>query len=144
MANNQKIKTFLIFSGNAEEALNFYVSLFPESKIVSIKRYGKNESGTEGTVQQALFSLNGQLFMCIDSPVKHGFTFTPSMSLFVSCDSEAEVDKLYKALSKGGAELMPLGSYPFAREIWLDPGQIRGCVATELGVGIADYQFAAP
>jgi hypothetical protein len=39
---------------------------------------------------------------------------------------------------------MPLGSYPFAREIWLDPGQIRGCVATELGVGIADYQFAAP
>jgi len=103
MANNQKIKTFLIFSGNAEEALNFYVSLFPESKIVSIKRYGKNESGTEGTVQQALFSLNGQLFMCIDSPIKHGFTFTPSMSLFVSCDSEAEIDKLYESLSKGGA-----------------------------------------
>jgi predicted 3-demethylubiquinone-9 3-methyltransferase (glyoxalase superfamily) len=48
MANNQKIKTFLMFSGNAEEALNFYMSLFPESKIVSMKRYGKNEGGAEG------------------------------------------------------------------------------------------------
>jgi predicted 3-demethylubiquinone-9 3-methyltransferase (glyoxalase superfamily) len=84
---------------------------------------GRTRVGQKATIQQALFSLNGQLFMCIDSPVKHDFTFTPSMSLFVSCDSEAEVDKLYKALSKGGTELMPLGSYPFARNmagLWID------------------------
>ncbi len=66
-----------MFDGEAEEAMNFYTSLFYESKILSITRYGPGEAGAEGTVMHATFSLGGQEFMCIDSNVKHEFTFTP-------------------------------------------------------------------
>jgi predicted 3-demethylubiquinone-9 3-methyltransferase (glyoxalase superfamily) len=110
----QKITTFLMFEGKAEEAMNFYISLFDQSKIVSISRYGANEPGKEGTVQHAIFSLNGQEFMCIDSFVNHGFTFTPSISLYVNCEKEEEIDKVFEQLSSGGQVLMPLGPYPFS------------------------------
>lgn len=110
-----KITTFLMFEGNAEAAMNFYMSLFADSKIVSIQRYGKEGPGPEGSVVHAVFTLNGQEFMCIDSPAKHGFTFTPATSLFVTCDSEAEVDTLFGKLSEGGQVLMPLDAYPFAK-----------------------------
>jgi predicted 3-demethylubiquinone-9 3-methyltransferase (glyoxalase superfamily) len=73
-----------MFDGKAEEALNFYISLFDKSEIVHITRDGANEAGEEGTVLIATFSLNGQQFMCIDSSVKHEFTFTPAISLFVT------------------------------------------------------------
>lgn len=117
----QKIKTFLMFEGSAEEAINFYVSLFPDSEIKSISRYGENEAGPAGTVQQALFSLNGQLLMCIDSFVKHGFTFTPAMSLHVTCGTEEEIDSLFAKLSEGGQTLMPLEAYPFSRKFaWIN------------------------
>jgi predicted 3-demethylubiquinone-9 3-methyltransferase (glyoxalase superfamily) len=111
-----KITTFLMFDGKAEEAMNFYISLFPDSAIKSISRYGENEDGPAGTARHAVFALNGQEFMCIDSPIKHGFTFTPAMSLFVSVDTESEVDKLYAALSEGGQVLMPLDAYPFSKK----------------------------
>ena len=74
---------FLMFQdGNAEEAMNFYTSLIEDSEITSIVRYGANEAGEEGTVMQATFTLKGQEFMCIDSNVKHKFSFTPSFSIF--------------------------------------------------------------
>jgi len=60
--------------------------------------------------------INGQQFMCIDSYVAHGFSFTPAMSLYVHCESESEVGKLFEALSAGGAILMPLGAYPFSKK----------------------------
>lgn len=110
-----KITTFLMFEGNAEAAMNFYMSLFADSKVVSIQRYGKEGPGPEGSVVHAIFTLNGQEFMCIDSPAKHGFTFTPATSLFITCDSEAEVDSLFGKLSEGGQVLMPLDAYPFAK-----------------------------
>lgn len=110
-----KITTFLMFEGNAEAAMNFYMSLFADSKIVSIQRYGKEGPGPEGSVVHAVFTLNGQEFMCIDSPAKHGFTFTPATSLFITCDNEAEVDTLFGKLSEGGQVLMPLDAYPFAK-----------------------------
>jgi predicted 3-demethylubiquinone-9 3-methyltransferase (glyoxalase superfamily) len=81
----QKITTFLMFNGKAGEAMDFYISLFEKSEILSITRYGVNEKGTEGTVMQATFSLGGQEFMCSDSNAKQEFTFTPSMSLYVNC-----------------------------------------------------------
>jgi predicted 3-demethylubiquinone-9 3-methyltransferase (glyoxalase superfamily) len=112
----QEITTFLMFEGNAEQAMNFYISLFPESAIKSISRYEENEDGPAGTVRLALFSLNGQEFICIDSAVKHGFSFTPAMSLYVRCDRESDVDKLYAGLTEGGQVLMPLGEYPFSRK----------------------------
>lgn len=113
-ATSQKITTFLMFEGNAEEAMTFYLSLFDDAEVVRISRYGAEGPGAEGSVQQATFTLAGQPFMCVDSPMKHGFTFTPAMSLFVQCADEAELDRLYAALADGGTELMPLGSYGFS------------------------------
>jgi predicted 3-demethylubiquinone-9 3-methyltransferase (glyoxalase superfamily) len=96
--------------------MNFYISLFDRSKIVSLKRYGPNEPGKEGTVQHAIFELDGQQFMCIDSPTPHSFTFTPAMSLFVSCSDEPQIDRLAAALADGGQTLMPLGNYGFSQK----------------------------
>ena len=116
----QKITTFLMFTGQAEEAMNLYVSLFKQSAILNITRYGANEAGAEGTVQHATFALNGQEFMCIDSSAQHAFTFTPSMSLYVHCDTEEEIDTVFATLSQGGQVLMPLDQYPFSRKFgWL-------------------------
>jgi predicted 3-demethylubiquinone-9 3-methyltransferase (glyoxalase superfamily) len=112
--SNQKITTFLMFDGKAEEAMNFYTSLFKQSEIKSITRYGANETGKEGTVLHATFILNGQEFMCIESSVKHEFTFTPSISLYVKCDTEEEIDELFEKLSQDGEVLMPLAAYPFS------------------------------
>lgn len=113
---NQKIKTFFMFEGRAEEAMNFYTSLFDQSEIISIQRYGANETGPEGTVMKATFSIKGQQFMCIDSGVNHGFTFTPSISLFVTCDTEEEIDQVFESLSLEGSILMPLAAYPFSEK----------------------------
>jgi predicted 3-demethylubiquinone-9 3-methyltransferase (glyoxalase superfamily) len=111
----QKITTFLMFTGRAEEAMNFYTSLFKQSEILSLTRYGANEAGAEGTVQHAIFTLNGQEFMCIDSSVQHAFTFTPSISLYVRCDTEEEIDAVFAKLSQDGQIHMPLDRYPFSK-----------------------------
>jgi len=117
----QKITTFLMFDGNAEEAMTLYTSLFDQSEIINISRYGANEPGKEGTVMHATFTLNGQEFMCIDSSVKHEFTFTPSMSLYVNCDTEAEIDEVFNKLAQEGEVLMPLAVYPFSKKFgWLN------------------------
>jgi predicted 3-demethylubiquinone-9 3-methyltransferase (glyoxalase superfamily) len=116
----QKFTTFLLFEGKAEEAMNFYTSLFDNSKILSITRYGPNESGNEGSVMLATFSLDGQEFMCIDSSVKHEFTFTPAVSIFVTCESEPEIDRIFDKLSDGGQIMMPFDRYPFSdKYAWL-------------------------
>ncbi|MGH0429662.1 VOC family protein [Bacillus mycoides] len=118
---NQKITTFLMFEGKAEEAMNFYTSLFDQSEIVSISRYDENGPGKEGTVIHATFTLNGQEFMCIDSYVNHNFTFTPAMSLYVTCETEEEIETVFNKLAQDGAVLMPLGSYPFSKKFgWLN------------------------
>jgi len=109
-----KITTFLMFEGDAEEAMNFYISLFHDSEITGITRYGPEGPGEEGTVQFATFMLNGQTFIAIDSYIEHAFTFTPSISLYVQCDTEEEVDELFHTLSEGGEVLMPLNQYPFS------------------------------
>lgn len=122
----QKVTTFLMFEGKAEEAMKFYVGLFKNSKIVSITKYGKEGPGAEGTVKTAIFTLNGQEYMAIDSPAKHQFTFTASISLFVKCDTEKEVEDLFKKLSDGGQVFMALGKYPFSDKF--------GWVADKFGV----------
>jgi len=79
------------------------------------------EQGAEGTVKQATFTLAGRDFMCIDSPAKHPFTFTPSMSLFVDCESEAELEAAFGRLSAGGSVLMPVGNYGFSTRFgWIN------------------------
>ena len=106
--------THLMFEGSAEEAMTLYVSLFADSGIKQVERYGPGEMGAEGSVKQARFTLAGRDFICIDSPIKHGFTFTPSMSLFIECESEAELQTVFSRLSDGGAVLMPVDNYGFS------------------------------
>ncbi|MGW7331193.1 VOC family protein [Streptomyces sp. NPDC054840] len=119
----QKITPFLMFEGRAEEAMTFYLSLFDDAEVLGISHYGADDAGggEEGKVRHASFSLAGQTLMCIDSSVKHDFGFTPAMSLYVQCDSAAEIERLYAALAEQGTELMPLGSYGFsARFGWVN------------------------
>lgn len=118
----KKVIPFLMFqNGNAEKAMNFYTSLVEDSQITGIVRYGSNESGDEGTVMQATFTLKGQEFMCIDSNVNHAFSFTPSFSIYVTCDTEEELDHLYQQLLVDGQELMPLDDYGFSKKFgWLN------------------------
>ena len=104
----------LMFEGTAKEAMDCYVSLFPSSEITEIEQYGPDEPGPQGSVKRATFVLAGQTFFCIDSPIEHDFTFTPSFSIFVDCESEAELRKAYQRLAAGGAELMPLDDYGFS------------------------------
>src|SRR5699024_2516612 len=118
----QKVTPFLMFQdGKAEEAMRFYTSLIEDSEITNIIRYGANESGEEGTVMQANFTLKGQQFMCIDSNVKHEFSFTLSFFIYVTCEIEKEIDLLYQKLSEGGQALMPLDDYGFSKKFgWLN------------------------
>jgi predicted 3-demethylubiquinone-9 3-methyltransferase (glyoxalase superfamily) len=116
-----KVTPFLMFEGRAEEAMTFYISLLPDSGIQHIKRYGPEGPGREGSVVLATFTLAGQQFKCIDSPVKHAFTFTPALSIYINCASEAEIDTLFGRLSEGGQVLMPLAAYPFSPRFgWLN------------------------
>lgn len=114
---NPKITTFLMFEGQAEEAMTFYTSLFDDSEIVSITKYGPDGPGgpeADGTVQHAVFTLKGQQYMAIDSYINHDFSFTPSVSLFVECETEDELEELFSRLSDGGETLMPLNNYGFS------------------------------
>ena len=96
----QKITPFLWFDGKAEEAMNFYVSIFKNSKVVSITRYGDAGPGPKGSVMSATFQLEGQQFYALNGGPQ--FTFTPAISMFVSCETQKEVDKLWDELSEGG------------------------------------------
>jgi len=117
----QKTNTFIMFVGEqfgkAEEAVRFYVSLFPNSAVTSIEYFKAGEpGGGEGAVKQALFTLAGQEYRALESSMNHGFGFTPAVSIFVNCDSEEEIDRLYAALSDGGTAMMPLGTYGFSKK----------------------------
>lgn len=117
----KKITPLLMYEGQAEEAMKRYTSVFDDSEITEIRRYGPDSSGTEGTVEQAVFTLAGESFMAMDSTEEHEFTFTPSISLFVQCESEDEIDELFVRLSENGDVPMPLDSYSFSRKFaWVE------------------------
>jgi predicted 3-demethylubiquinone-9 3-methyltransferase (glyoxalase superfamily) len=117
----RKLTPFLMFEGSAEEAMRFYVTLFPNSGVTGVELYAPGESGPEGKVKRASFTVAGQELVCIDSSVHHAFSFTPSMSLFVECESEAELDTAYEQLSAGGSVLMEPGDYGFSSKfVWLN------------------------
>jgi len=100
----QKITPFLWFDGNAEEAVNFYVSIFKNSKILNVMRYGDAGPGPKGTVMSATFQLEGQRFYALNGGPK--YKFTPALSLFVDCETQDEVDDLWRKLTAGGREDM--------------------------------------
>jgi len=95
------ITPFLWFDDQAEEAMNFYTSIFKDSRVGSITRYGDAGPGPKGSVMSATFRLNGQDFMALNGGPH--FTFTPAISFFVSCETQEEVDELWEKLSEGGA-----------------------------------------
>ena len=96
----QKITPFLWFDGKAEEAMNLYVSIFKNSKVVSVTRWGEGGPGPKGTVMSATFDLEGQRFHALNGGPQ--FTFSPAISLFVNCETQQEVDELWDKLSAGG------------------------------------------
>jgi predicted 3-demethylubiquinone-9 3-methyltransferase (glyoxalase superfamily) len=96
----QKITPFLWFNNNAEEAVNFYISIFKNSKIVNNSRYGEAGPGPKGTVMSATFELNGQEFMALNGGPH--FSFSPAISFFVKCETQQEVDEFWEKLSAGG------------------------------------------
>jgi predicted 3-demethylubiquinone-9 3-methyltransferase (glyoxalase superfamily) len=112
----QKITPFLWFDTQTEEAVNYYTSIFKDSKIESIHRY--DEGPMQGKVLTAVFQLEGQQFMALDGGPH--YQFTPAISFFINCESLEETDRLFELLSAGGSVLMPLQAYPFSeRFAWI-------------------------
>ncbi|AWW29400.1 VOC family protein [Echinicola strongylocentroti] len=112
----KQITTFLTFQDNrAEEAMDFYVDLFDNSRVIDVQRYGKDGPGREGTIVKAIFELNGALFMCSDSFIKHDWNFTPAVSNWVECETEEELKHVFRHLSENGDVKMPLDNYGFSR-----------------------------
>jgi predicted 3-demethylubiquinone-9 3-methyltransferase (glyoxalase superfamily) len=111
-SRTQKITPSFLFvgeqHGKAEEAIHFYTSLFKNSSVIRIERYGAGEEAPEGTVKYAMFSLNGQEFIAMESNGEHPFTFTPAISFLVNCEAQEEVDELWDKLAQGG-EIDPCG-----------------------------------
>jgi len=115
---------FLMFCGDqqgkAEEAIEWYCTIFESSRIISIERYGPDEGEPEGSVRRATFELGGRRLMAIDSAGPHQFGFTPAISLWVECSTREEIDRVAAALADGGAVLMPLDAYDFSpRFCWI-------------------------
>ena len=114
------VTPFLMFEGQAEAAMICYVNAIPGSRVIRLERYGAQGPGAEGTVSLGEADLSGQRVRFFDSSVAHEFTFTPSMSLFITVDSGDELDRIVDVLAIGGRFLMPPGDYGFSsRFAWL-------------------------
>lgn len=96
----QKISPFLWFDGKAEEAMNFYMSVFKDAKIGNVSRYGDAGPGPKGAVMSATFQLHGQDFIALNGGPQ--FSFTPAISFFVNCENQEEVDEFWARFSEGG------------------------------------------
>src|SRR5579884_19693 len=101
--SKQKIVPFLWFKDKAEEAVKFYQSLFKNSKVIDVMRYGEAGPGPKGSVMGITFELEGQRFIALNGD--DTFQFSPAISFFVNCKDQKEVDRLYNKLAKGGREL---------------------------------------
>jgi predicted 3-demethylubiquinone-9 3-methyltransferase (glyoxalase superfamily) len=104
MSPKQKITTFLWFDGQAEEAANLYTSIFKNSKILSVARYGDAGPGPMGTAMTVTFQLEGQEFIALNGGPQ--YKFTEAISLQVDCETQQEVDELWRKLTAGGEESM--------------------------------------
>jgi predicted 3-demethylubiquinone-9 3-methyltransferase (glyoxalase superfamily) len=108
------IVTFLTFDGTAEAAIDFYRTLFDDTEVLEMHRYGPDEAGPEGTLEHATFRLHGQEYMALDSAMKHPDNLPSTVAMFIPCQTEAELDALYAKLSDGGEVTLALGRYPFS------------------------------
>lgn len=104
--NINPVTTFLTFSGNAEEAMNYYISIFPNSEILELTRYKDGKMGTPGTVLNGTFKIYDQIFMAMDLPQPHAPEFTWGISLLINCKEESEFDSYFEKLSTDGFVMM--------------------------------------
>lgn len=117
----QKTTTFLMFVGDqcgkAEEAIKFYISLFKNSEVKNIDYWNGDEpGGKKGLVKQATFTIDGIEYMASENTMDHAFSFTPSISIFVNCEDENELNSLFEKLSNGGKIMMPVNNYGFSKK----------------------------
>ncbi|MGO3707199.1 MAG: VOC family protein [Mesonia hippocampi] len=113
----KQITSFLTFQkNNAEEAMNFYIDLFDNSKVIEVQRYDKNGPGKEGTIIKAIFELNGKQFICSDSFIQHEWDFTPAISNWVECETTKDIEYLFEKLSENGDVKMTLDNYGFSKQ----------------------------
>lgn len=108
------IRPFLMFQGQGSAALDFYSSVFADAVVEEVERHPEGGPFPAGTLKMARIVIAGQTILLNDSPPVHAFTFTPSISLFVECRSEAELRELAEALELDGSEMMPIGNYGFS------------------------------
>lgn len=105
---------FLMFEGRAEEAMDYYMETFEDAEIRYVKKYEADTPEMQGKIMQGVIRIHDQMIMMNDSNVPHEFSFTPSMSFFIECNSQPEIDRYYKKLKKKGAILMPMDDYGFS------------------------------
>ncbi len=112
-----KTTTFLTFVGDqcgkAEEAINFYTTVFPNSKILSITKYAEGQvGGTPDLVKLGVFTINGTEYLLSENNYKHAWSFSPGVSMYIESNSESEIDNLFEQLSSNGGKVMvPLADY---------------------------------
>lgn len=119
----KSITPFLMFEGRAEEAIMFYQSVFDDVEVVFLNRFGPESKDWEGKIMQGLIRIGDQNIMVSDSSVSHDFSFTPSTSLFIECESMDEQIRYYEKIKSKGAILMPIDDYGFSKQFaWVsDP-----------------------
>ena len=115
------VTPFLMFEGQAQQAMDLYTRVLPDSEILDVERYGPDGPGPENTIIRATMSLRGQTVVVSDSYISHNFTFTPAFSLFVTCEDEADLERLVADLGEDGRTLMPLDNYGFSQRFaWVE------------------------
>jgi predicted 3-demethylubiquinone-9 3-methyltransferase (glyoxalase superfamily) len=115
----ERVRPFLMFQGQAEAALRFYVETIPDSTITHLQHHPDGPAA--GQLLRGEANIGGQPVIVFDSPVEHAFEFTPRWSFFVEANDEAEIETIYAALIDGGQALMPIGEYGFSRRFgWLN------------------------
>lgn len=113
---SQKIRICLMFNGKAEEAMRFYTSVFKEAEINDIVYFDDTTDLDERNVMHGILTIKGQEIMFMDNIEKDNFEFSPSLSIFVNCENEEEIDQLFINLSKEGEILIPLETYDYSRK----------------------------
>ena len=108
--------------GKAEEAINLYTKLIPNSEIKNIERWAEGEPmSNKDQIKTALFTLAGNEFLVSENTADHKFTFTPAISIHIECESEDEIKIIHQELSKDGKEFMPLDNYGFSKLfVWIE------------------------
>ena len=116
-----KVTTFLMFNGNAEEAINLYMDAFEDAEILSMVKYDEESGEMAGAVQNAIFRIKDQVLMAIDNINGVDIEITPAMSLYVTVDNAMEMERLFSKLKSGGAILMPKTEMPptFKEFTWI-------------------------